>query len=106
MMAVVALDDDDKVDTSTAANRKMFTHAHTLTHTRTHTHTPIDVHRYCDFSLAANVNMFSCSRALAISFQEAVIVVFSQYCNNSSLHLSTPSCFFSIFFNSCIGTFK
>ena len=71
----------------------------------THTvHTP-DVHKYFAFSLAANVNMFSCSRALAISFQEAVMVVFIQYCNTSSLHLSTPSCGL-IFFNSCTGTFK
>ena len=114
VIAVVALDDDDEVDTpsllTTAVNRKKFTHTYAHTHTHTHTHTHIHthtpgVHRYFAFSLAANVNILSSSRALAISFQEAVIVVFSQNCNTSSLHLSTPSCGL-IFFNSYTGTFK
>ena len=90
------------------------THAHnTHTHTHTHTHTPSgvvagDVHRYLDLILAARVSMLSCSRALAISFHDATIVVSSQYCNVSSLHLSTPSfvCVDWILFNWDTGTLR
>ena len=75
----------------------------------THTHTlsaavASDVHRHFDFSLATIVSIFSCSRALAISLIEAVIVVTSQYCSISSLHPLHPigSCVSVdlIFFNS------
>ena len=105
--------------TATQTQAPIYTHKHTQTHkhtnTNTHTHTNThmipsvivagDVLRYFNFSLAASVNMFRYSRALATSLHDAVMVVFSQYCSMYILQCSTtPSCSMLILSNTCTGT--